>query len=76
MLIGGYFIDKETDQTWQPYAITLYAAGGLAGTVGVGFFLTAWFYDMIDTPRAVKSGGKPAPNSLFHKDAAEFDKDR
>ena len=56
MALGGYFVDQG-DSQWQPYAISLYAAGGLTGAVGVGFFLTAWFYDMIDTPRAVKSGG-------------------
>ena len=70
VVLGGYFLDKhadEHDQQWeQNIAISLYATGGVTGTIGGGFFLTAWFYDMIDTPRAVRSGGEPPPaNSLF-----------
>ena len=44
--------------------------GGAAGMVGVPFLATAWFYDTIDTPRAVLSGGQPAPNPkvLYWKD--------
>jgi hypothetical protein len=72
---GGYFIDKETDPRFNSYAISLYAAGGVTGGIGVAFFLTAWFYDMIDTPRAVEAGGRPPPKgTLFNKEDEEFDK--
>jgi hypothetical protein len=70
---GGYFLDR-TGNTWESYAISLYVAGGVTGGVGAGFFLSAWFYDMIDTPRAVESGGRRPPRgSLFRKDLEEFE---
>ncbi len=74
LFVGGYFLDHEADSQWDPYALSLYIAGGIAGGVGAGFFLTAWFYDMIDTPRAVESGGKPPPRSPFSKDLEDFQK--
>jgi hypothetical protein len=71
IVLGGYYLDKETDL--QNFAISLYASGGVTGTIGSGFFLTAWFYDMIDTPRAVRSGGEPPPaGSLFGQDLGDF----
>jgi len=71
IVLGGYYLDKETDL--QGFAISLYAAGGVTGTIGSGFFLTAWFYDMIDTPRAVRTGGEPPPpGSLFRQDLGDF----
>ena len=73
--LGGYYVDKET--SLDSFAISLYVAGGVTGTIGSGFFLTAWFYDMIDTPRAVESGGQPPPpDSLFGKDLEEPGEDR
>jgi hypothetical protein len=74
LFVGGYFLD-QSDEMWDPYALSLYISGGIAGGVGLGFFLTAWFYDMIDTPRAIESGGKPPPKSPFKKDAEQFDPD-
>jgi len=63
---GGYVLQKNTDEQWDNFAISLYVTGGVTGTIGSGFFLTAWVYDMIDTPRAVRSGGQPPPpGSLF-----------
>jgi hypothetical protein len=60
--IGGYYLDKA-DQ--QGFAYSMYATGGTFALIGVTYFLTAWFYDMIDTPRAVRSGGEPPPRSPF-----------
>jgi hypothetical protein len=71
LLIGGYFLDQE-DSIWNGYAISLYVTGGVAAGVGAGFWLTAWFYDMIDTPRAVESGGRPPPSSPFGKDMEDI----
>jgi len=73
LLVGGYFLDQEDDE-WDPYALSLYITGGITGGVGVGFFLTAWFYDMIDTPRAVRTGGRAPGRTPFHKDVEEFGK--
>lgn len=75
LLVGGYFLDQSDDQ-WDPYALSLYISGGITGGVGVAFWLTAWFYDMIDTPRAVESGGRPPMNPLFGKSAPEEEEDR
>ena len=61
--IGGYYLDRGNSS--QGLAYSLYASGGLLVTIGVGYWLTAWFYDMIDTPRAVRSGGEPPPKSKF-----------
>ena len=73
MVLGGYYLDKETDDL-PGFVISLYSAGGVTGAIGSGFFLTAWFYDMIDTPRAVRSGGQPPPRgSLFAKDLEDID---
>jgi hypothetical protein len=68
--IGGYYLDQEDTEVLgqdltQPTAYSLYAAGGIAGGIGVTYFFTAWIYDMIDTPRAVMSGGRPPPRSKF-----------
>lgn len=58
--VGGYFLDKNDQLS---FAYTLYGTGGVVGTVGLAYFFTAWVYDMIDTPRAVESGGRPPPRS-------------
>ena len=62
MVLGGYALDRND---LEGTAYGLYGTGGLLGLVGVTYVLTAWFYDMIDTPRAVLSGGKPPPRSRF-----------
>jgi len=67
LLVGGYYLDQE-DDTFQSYAISLYVTGGITGGIGVGFWLTSWIYDIIDTPRAISSGGRPPPKSLFQKE--------
>ena len=76
MLVGGYFLDKEGDSPWDSYALTLYITGGITGSAGAIMFLSAWIYDIVDTPRAVRSGGKPDANSIFHQDLKAFDNDR
>ncbi len=70
LLIGGYYLDEDDTELLgqdltDPTAYSLYAAGGVAGGIGLAYFFTAWFYDMIDTPRAVMSGGRPPPRSKF-----------
>ena len=62
MVLGGYALDQND---LEGTAYGLYGTGGLLGLVGVTYVLTAWFYDMVDTPRAVLSGGKPPPRSRF-----------
>jgi len=61
--IGGYYLHQKESQT--TFAYSLYATGGVIGTCGIGFVLTAWIYDMVDTPRAVRTGGTPPPRSSF-----------
>ncbi len=61
--VGGYYLDRSSGSNWPP--ITLYATGGTIALIGVTYVLSAWFYDMIDTPRAVKSGGEPPPRTPF-----------
>ena len=68
--VGGYYLDQEDTEVLgqdltQSTAYSLYAAGGVAGGIGLTYFFTAWIYDMIDTPRAVFSGGRPPPRSKF-----------
>ena len=70
LLVGGYFLDKDDTEVLgqdltDPTAYSLYAAGGVASGIGLAYFFTAWFYDIIDTPRAVTSGGRPPPRSKF-----------
>jgi hypothetical protein len=62
MVLGGHYLAKE-DEQWRATAYGLYGVGGTIGVVGVGCFLTAWFYDMIDTPRAIDTYGEPPPRS-------------
>lgn len=68
--VGGYYLDQVDTELLgqnltQPTAYSLYAAGGVAGGIGLTYFFTAWIYDMIDTPRAVETGGRPPPRSKF-----------
>jgi hypothetical protein len=64
LAVGGYYIDKGDDNNnYQGIVYSMYGAGGTIGVIGVGYFLVAWFYDMIDTPRAVESGGEPPRKS-------------
>lgn len=44
---------------------TISGAGYGIGVIGVGYYLSAWLYDIYDTPRAVRSGGRPPPGSPF-----------
>lgn len=62
IVTGGYFAE-DADQT--SLGISLYASGGFIGAVGVTYWGTAWIYDIIDTPRAILSGGRPPPRSTF-----------
>ncbi|MGQ9591908.1 MAG: hypothetical protein ACUVYA_16630, partial [Planctomycetota bacterium] len=71
---GGYFLDEaDEDDHWNGVAYGLYAAGGLSGVIGVGFLLSAWVFDIVDTPRAVSSGGQPPPRTPFVESMDIFD---
>jgi len=61
---GGHFLDEDEDVP-DGYAYGLYGAGGTVGVIGLAYYLTGWIYDIIDTPRAIRSGGKPPPRSKF-----------
>jgi hypothetical protein len=61
---GGYFLDQEEDVP-NGYAYGLYGTGGTIGVLGLAYYFTGWIYDIVDTPRAVRSGGKPPPRSDF-----------
>ena len=70
LVVGGYALDKDDSEALgqsltDPVAYTLYGTGGVAGGIGVLYLLSAWVYDMIDTPRAVLSGGRPPARSPF-----------
>lgn len=78
VLIGGYALDQDDTEVLgsnltTPTAYTLYAVGGVGAAIGVTYFFTAWIYDIIDTPRAVRSGGKPPPRSKFVESLDFFD---
>lgn len=60
--VGGYYLDQN-DQ--KGFAYSLYATGGTVALAGICYLFTAWIYDMVDTPRAVLSGGAPPPRSPF-----------
>jgi len=75
LAVGGYYLDKSGDGIEDNYALSLYIAGGAAGGAGSVLFLTVWFYDMIDTPRAVHSGGRPPRRTPFTRDLEEFGED-
>ncbi len=62
VVTGGYYLGKED---LHGFSYSLYGVGGTIGVAGVFYLLTAWFYDMIDTPRAVSTGGEPPPRSEF-----------
>ena len=56
LVVGGVALD---DSSSDIVPTSLYVSGGTIGGIGLGFFLMAWFLDMYDTPRAVRSGGRP-----------------
>jgi hypothetical protein len=62
LVVGGYYLGKED---LKGFSYSLYGVGGTIGVAGVFYLLTAWVYDMIDTPRAVSTGGEPPPRSEF-----------
>jgi hypothetical protein len=62
LLYGGYALDRNDQKT---FAYSLYGTGGTIGILGLFFYMTAYVYDVIDTPRAVRSGGRPPPRSDF-----------
>ncbi|MCZ6793378.1 MAG: hypothetical protein O7J95_07175 [Planctomycetota bacterium] len=70
MAIGGHFAQEED---LHGLAISGYSTGAVVGAAGLTYFLTAWIYDMIDTPRAVLSGGRPPPRSDFVEALDFFD---
>lgn len=70
LVVGGYALDKND---LEGTAYGLYGTGGFLGAIGLTYVLTAWFYDMIDTPRAVLSGGEPPPHSDFVESLDFFD---
>ena len=59
LVAGG----NEISEDWVGSAVS--GAGYGIGVIGVGYYLSAWIYDIYDTPRAVRSGGRPPPNSPF-----------
>jgi len=64
LIVGGHFLDEEEDVP-DGYAYGLYGSGGTVGVLGLAYYLTGWIYDIVDTPRAVLSGGKPPPRNDF-----------
>ena len=59
LIAGGNGISED----WVGGAVS--GAGYGISLIGVGYYLSAWIYDIYDTPRAVRSGGRPPPNSPF-----------
>jgi len=59
LVAGG----RDISEDWIGDAVS--GAGYGIGVIGVGYYLSAWIYDIYDTPRAVRSGGRSPPNSPF-----------
>jgi len=59
LVAGG----NEITEDWVGSAVS--GAGYGISVIGVGYYLSAWFYDIYDTPRAVRTGGRPPPDSPF-----------
>ncbi len=59
LVAGG----REISEDWIGAAVS--GAGYGIGVIGVGYYLSAWLYDIYDTPRAVRSGGRSPPDSPF-----------
>lgn len=59
LVAGG----NEITEDWVGNAVG--GAGIGISAIGVGYHLAAWLYDIYDTPRAVRSGGRPPPGSPF-----------
>jgi hypothetical protein len=70
MGVGAYYLDQED---LNGFAYTLYGTGGVLVIAGITYIFTAWIYDMIDTPRAVRSGGEPPPRTPFIDSLDLFD---
>ena len=70
LVVGGV---AASDNDLDGVAVGLYVAGGTAGGIGLTYLLSAWFYDMWDTPRAVRSGGRPPPRTPFVDSLDIFD---
>ena len=59
LVAGG----RDISEGWIGDAVS--GAGYGIGGIGLGYYLSAWFYDIYDTPRAVRSGGRSPPDSPF-----------
>ena len=59
LAVGG----NEITEDWIGDAVG--GAGIGISAIGAGYYLAAWLYDIYDTPRAVRSGGRPPPGSPF-----------
>lgn len=74
LVVGGYYLDgDDDDDDYQNIVYSLYGTGSFFGLVGLGYLAVAWVYDMIDTPRAIESGGEPPPRSRFIESLSIFD---
>ncbi len=69
--LGGYAIDQDDDLP-SGLAYGLYGTGGLVGVIGLAYYLTAYIYDVADTPRAVLTG-RPPRRSPFVESLDMFD---
>lgn len=70
LAVGGYAAG-QSDLTST--SISLYVSGGGIGGIGLAYVLSAWIYDMIDAPRAARSGGEPPPRTPFVKSLDIFE---
>ncbi|MCH2375073.1 MAG: hypothetical protein MK538_12860 [Planctomycetes bacterium] len=75
---GGYYLDqKDVDlfgsSLTDPVAYSLYGTGAIAAVIGLTYYFTAWGYGIVDTPRAVRSGGRPPEGSSFIDSLDFFD---
>ena len=62
-LVVGGIAAGESDLVGT--SISLYVTGGGIAGIGLTYLLSAWIYDIIDTPRAARSGGRPPPRTPF-----------
>ena len=55
----GFGAHAAMEEDLDGLGVSLYSGAAVVGGAGILYLLSAWVYDVVDTPRAVLSGGRP-----------------